>query len=213
MDLIPENYYVQELGTSYQLPVWQVETGKGIVPMTNEDGQVNVQTIQFVRGDKREQEIELLKNSGETAEDGTSLWLDEEGNRYYAGSPSFYKMPAMEISQGEGKPNLIVPMPPEGEEIDYELAVSPKDAITDTKNPHVQHWIAYTIKEVTIPRVPGIVYEALLGVMVEDLKYKNELVPSRETAIAITKLEEAALWLAKRSADRQKRQVQGTYKS
>ena len=43
------------------------------------------------------------------------------------------------------------------------------------------------------------------------MKYKNSLVPSRESSIVITKLEEALMWLEKRQYDREKRNVIGTY--
>ncbi|MGL4781480.1 MAG: DUF7681 family protein [Bacteroidales bacterium] len=63
-----------------------------------------------------------------------------------------------------------------------------------------------------IPRVDGILHEQLLGMMIEDLKYKNNLVPSRESSVAITKLEEALMWLEQRSYIREKEGTIGTYK-
>lgn len=63
----------------------------------------------------------------------------------------------------------------------------------------------------TIPRVDGITHEQLLGMMIYDMQYKNGLVPSRESSIAITKLQEALMWLQKRQEDREERKVQGTY--
>ena len=41
--------------------------------------------------------------------------------------------------------------------------------------------------------------------------YQNSIFKCRENAIAITKLEEALLWLNKRTQDREKRQVEGTH--
>jgi len=41
--------------------------------------------------------------------------------------------------------------------------------------------------------------------------YQDSKFNCRENAIAITKLEEALLWLNKRTADREKRQVEGTH--
>ena len=41
--------------------------------------------------------------------------------------------------------------------------------------------------------------------------YQDSKFNCRENAIAITKLEEALLWLNKRTADRDKRQVEGTH--
>lgn len=58
----------------------------------------------------------------------------------------------------------------------------------------------------------GTLHEHLLSVMIHDLKFKNSLVPSREGALVITKLEEALGWLRQRQIDRIKRNVEGTYK-
>lgn len=61
-------------------------------------------------------------------------------------------------------------------------------------------------------RQAGFFTETLLATCVKYLQENNvgEL-SSRETSIAITKIEEALLWLGKRAADRQARGVQGTY--
>lgn len=66
-------------------------------------------------------------------------------------------------------------------------------------------------KETVIPRVSGILHESLLTAMIKDLKYKNSLVPSRESSLALTKLQEALHWMEERQRDRKERQVQGTY--
>ena len=58
----------------------------------------------------------------------------------------------------------------------------------------------------------GTLHEHLLAMMIHDLKYKNNLVPSREGSLVITKLEEALGWLRQRQVDRTKRDVVGTYK-
>lgn len=58
----------------------------------------------------------------------------------------------------------------------------------------------------------GTLHEHLLAMMIHDLKFKNSLVPSREGALVITKLEEALHWLRARQIDRVKREVVGTYK-
>lgn len=62
-----------------------------------------------------------------------------------------------------------------------------------------------------IPRVDGILHEQLLAMMIEDMKYKNSLVPDRNTNIAITHLEDALFRLEERARDREIRNVQGTY--
>jgi hypothetical protein len=63
-----------------------------------------------------------------------------------------------------------------------------------------------------VERRRGTLHEHLLAMMIYDLRYKSKLVPSRESAIVITKLEEALHWLRARQIDRVKREVEGTYK-
>ena len=58
----------------------------------------------------------------------------------------------------------------------------------------------------------GTLHEHLIAMMIHDLKFKNNLVPSKETSMVITKLEEALMWQQRRSIDRAKREVQETYK-
>lgn len=60
------------------------------------------------------------------------------------------------------------------------------------------------------PLEKGITHEQLLGTMIHDLQYKNREVPSRETSIVITKLQEALMWLEEREKDRIERKVLGT---
>lgn len=62
------------------------------------------------------------------------------------------------------------------------------------------------------PKLSGVITEGLLTCCVEYLTYVNtgEL-RCRETSVAITKLEEALMWLGKRQKDRKKRKVQSTY--
>ena len=56
----------------------------------------------------------------------------------------------------------------------------------------------------------GTTNEAVLEMMIDRLKFLNNKVPSRETALAITKIEEALMWLEKRTAERKQRGVEGT---
>lgn len=63
-----------------------------------------------------------------------------------------------------------------------------------------------------VERVRGTLHEHLLSMMIHDLRFKNNLVPSRETSIVITKLQEAQQWLLQRQIDRKSREVEGTYK-
>jgi len=67
------------------------------------------------------------------------------------------------------------------------------------------------VAEEEVEKRTGTLHEHLLAMMIHDLQYKNNLVPSREGSLAITKLQEAIGWLRQRQIDRTKRQVQGTY--
>lgn len=58
----------------------------------------------------------------------------------------------------------------------------------------------------------GTLHEHLLAMMISDLQYKNSEVPSRETNLAITNLQQAYHWMVQRQVERSKRNVQGTYK-
>jgi hypothetical protein len=56
----------------------------------------------------------------------------------------------------------------------------------------------------------GTTNEELLAVLIDRLRFLSAKLPSRETSIATTKLEEALMWLEKRTRDRQARGVEGT---
>lgn len=59
--------------------------------------------------------------------------------------------------------------------------------------------------------VNGLTNEALLAVLTHRLGVLNKAFPCRENALAITKIEEAQLWLEKRTRDRLARGVEGTH--
>jgi hypothetical protein len=64
----------------------------------------------------------------------------------------------------------------------------------------------------SVPRQEGFFTETLIAVAKKYLEENNVGdLASRETSMAITKLDEALLWIGKRAADRQRRGVQGTY--
>jgi len=79
-------------------------------------------------------------------------------------------------------------------------------------NQEIQFVRGSKILEEEVPTRIGTLHEHLLAMMIHDLKYKNNLVPSREGSLVITKLEEALGWLRQRQIDRTKREVVGTYK-
>lgn len=56
----------------------------------------------------------------------------------------------------------------------------------------------------------GTTNEAVLEMMIDRLKFQNNKLPNRETSIAITKIEEALMWLEKRINDRKNRGVYNT---
>jgi hypothetical protein len=53
----------------------------------------------------------------------------------------------------------------------------------------------------------GTTNEELLEVIIDRLNYLQGLMPCRENEVALIKLDEALLWLNKRTADRQSRDV------
>lgn len=57
--------------------------------------------------------------------------------------------------------------------------------------------------------VNGCQNEAIIATLVHRLRVLNRRFPCRENSLAITKLEEAQLWLEKRTADRKARGVEG----
>lgn len=58
----------------------------------------------------------------------------------------------------------------------------------------------------------GIQNEQLIAVLVHRIGVLNKAFPCRENSIALTHLETALLWLEKRTADREKRGVEGLNK-
>lgn len=57
--------------------------------------------------------------------------------------------------------------------------------------------------------VNGLTVEALLAIAVDRLRYYQREMPCRENACAITKIEEAQMWLLKRTREREERGVEG----
>ncbi len=55
----------------------------------------------------------------------------------------------------------------------------------------------------------GTTNEEVLAVLIHRMKFQYSKFPSSETEKAITKLEEALMWLEKRTADRKARNVEG----
>lgn len=87
-----------------------------------------------------------------------------------------------------------------------EVSIPKECAITDGKT----YLIPFVEETTETEPQEGIVIESLLDMLIEDLRFKSKEVPSRETSIAITKLEEAALWLNARTNNRIKNGTHGT---
>ncbi|MEI6100830.1 MAG: ABC transporter ATPase [Eubacteriales bacterium] len=59
--------------------------------------------------------------------------------------------------------------------------------------------------------VNGVANEDLIAMVIARLQgFQNSEYACRENAVAVTKLEEALMWLRKRTLDREARQVEGT---
>lgn len=56
----------------------------------------------------------------------------------------------------------------------------------------------------------GTTNEEVMAVLIDRLTVMNQKLPSRETSIQITKIEEALMWANKRTAERKARGVEGT---
>lgn len=59
----------------------------------------------------------------------------------------------------------------------------------------------------------GTTLEEMLRVTIDRLNVLNAKFPCRENSIAITKMQEALMWLNQRTADRKKRGVEGTHQA
>jgi hypothetical protein len=58
--------------------------------------------------------------------------------------------------------------------------------------------------------VDGTTNEEVLAMLIDRLKFLGKTIPCRETSIAITKLDEALMWLNKRTQERKARGVEGS---
>ena len=56
----------------------------------------------------------------------------------------------------------------------------------------------------------GTTNEEVLAMLVDRLRFIHDKVPSRQSALAITKIEEALMWLNNRTTERKSRGVEGT---
>jgi hypothetical protein len=83
---------------------------------------------------------------------------------------------------------------------------------------HLYHLVGGTHQEIkfqqgTLPEVGhnGTTNEAVLAAVIHRVKFLNGKFPCRENALAITKLEEAKMWLEERTRNRVARGVEGKH--
>jgi hypothetical protein len=98
--------------------------------------------------------------------------------------------------------------------VSYELPnyIVGADGLQETNTTQVIGFLrGSTRPEDNAPSREGTLHEHVLAMLIYDLRKKNELVPSRETSLTITHLEEAMHWLWARQLNRTARNVQGTY--
>lgn len=60
-------------------------------------------------------------------------------------------------------------------------------------------------------RIDGTTNEEVIEVLLNRMNYLNGKFPCRENSLVITKLDEALMWLQKRTSDRVKRGVEGKH--
>ena len=71
------------------------------------------------------------------------------------------------------------------------------------------------IEKTGLPGMPlttvndGTTNEELLTILIDRINYLNGKFPCRENSLAITNMEQALMWLEKRTRDREKRGVEG----
>lgn len=69
--------------------------------------------------------------------------------------------------------------------------------------------IAFQLGPVKDAGVNGATNESLLAALIHRLQFLNGKFPCRENSLAITKMQEALMWLEKRTSDRVARGVEG----
>lgn len=197
---------VLEVGASYAIPVCRVSNGA--LSDTNQDV-----IIPFVRGVKQRPTTKIL--SAKKNEEGILCWAetvtvgDKETFIYYGlEADNIIYIPVKLIDgkyylQLEGnQPIDINPaalINEDSELLDLEAELMPEvaylGAIQETEE---------------VPAQDGVTTRALLQMLIHATKVKHQELPSRQSAIAITKLEEAYFWLTHRMDERKARGVLNT---
>lgn len=84
--------------------------------------------------------------------------------------------------------------------------------LSNFEKPETVQYLQFIEKNIAMDTIhDGTTNEEVLAMLIDRLHHMQGRLSSRETAIAITKCEEALLWLNKRTADRKARGVEGTH--
>lgn len=75
--------------------------------------------------------------------------------------------------------------------------------------PEIEQTVTFISKLAGVDVYPGTTNEEILAVMIDRMKFLNGKFPCMENALAITKLEEALMWLNRRTELRQAQGVEG----
>jgi hypothetical protein len=85
---------------------------------------------------------------------------------------------------------------------------------------NLKNFKSETVQEITFyemnedgSTVEGTTLEEMLRVSIERLQHLNSKFSCRENSIAITKMQEALMWLNQRTAERTARGVEGTHQA
>lgn len=82
--------------------------------------------------------------------------------------------------------------------------------IEDSENPGLGQKLSFVCKKDGELIFDGTTNEAVLEILLDRLYYLDILVPCKENEIAIIKLEEALMWLRRRTDKRIQQNVEGT---
>jgi hypothetical protein len=94
-----------------------------------------------------------------------------------------------------------------------EFNANHKYSVSTTKEPStILSFINFQKGAIKEHGVNGVMNEDLIAMVIDRLEsFQSSEFKCRENAIAITKLEDALMWLRKRTQDRERRNVEGTH--
>jgi len=191
---------------SYSLPTFKVMPETGLIEV---EETIN---IDFVRGVKSKKAMAIL----ELVDIGQGpIWKYEDPEGKVEHFPLIHsglkKINAKWLENDKFQLEIYDGEKNAGIQVLYTGVLTSEDQpIGADENFLVDAYVAAIEVEQEVPAQPGTTIECLLAMLVHDLHSKHLEIPSRETSIAITKLEEAQLWLAKRKVNRRKRGVLAT---